>query len=107
MKNKDCLKIGHINVNSVRHKFGPLSDLLVRSFLDILMVQETKLDGSFPNGQFLVDDFKMYRKDIKSDTGGILMYIRNDLAQHRRNDLEMYNCLSGRIETITVEVISK
>ena len=74
VQNKDCLKMAHINVNSIRHKFSPLANLLTNSYLDILSVQETKLDDSFPNGQFLIPNFKMYRKDVKSDTGGITTY---------------------------------
>ena len=84
--------MAHINVNSIRYKFSPLAYLLTNSYVDILSVQETKLDDSFPNGQFLIPNFKMYRKDVKSDTGGIIMYFRSDLAQRRRKDLEMAEC---------------
>ena len=52
-KNQRNLKIAHLNINSVRHKFHPISDMLNKSLIDIMFIQETKLDSSFPNGQFV------------------------------------------------------
>ena len=46
----------------------------------------------------------MYRKDVKSDSGGILAYARSDLVQQRRTDLETSDCRSVRIEIIVIEV---
>ncbi len=45
---KECFEVGHININSVRHQFGPLRDALSNGMLDMLFIQETKLDDSFP-----------------------------------------------------------
>ncbi len=73
---------------------------------DILMLQETKLDGFFPDSQFAAEGFKMYRKDIRSDTGGLMMYVRSDLSQKRRAEIEHDDIDSdGRIETLAVEVV--
>ena len=47
--------------------------------LDALFLQETKIDG-----QFYIPNFKLYRKDVNSNTGGIMMYFRSDLGQQRR-----------------------
>ena len=43
----------HLNINSLRNKLDLLSEQ-VKGFIDILMVSETKLDDSFPEGQFLM-----------------------------------------------------
>ncbi len=56
--NKYNVKFAHININSVRHKFDPLAEALAGNLVDMLMVQESKLDESFPPSQFTVLGFK-------------------------------------------------
>ena len=40
--------IGHLNINSIRNKFEMLQFLLT-DYIDILMIPESKLDGTFPS----------------------------------------------------------
>ena len=56
IQNRKNLKCIHLNINSVRYKFAPLADILTKSMIDILSLQETKLDDSFPHGQYSVID---------------------------------------------------
>ena len=68
--------IGQLNINSVRNKFGFLCSEISQN-LDILLLSETKLDSSFPTGQFLMNGFrKPYRLDRCSNGGGLLLFIR-------------------------------
>ncbi len=104
-RNRDNLKLGHLNVNSLRHKFDPLAEILQKNVLDVLMLQEIKLDDSFPPSQFYVSNFKVYRKDVNAHCGGLMMYVRGDLPQRRRYDLEECNFyMSGRIEIMVLEI---
>ena len=44
------------------------------------MLSETKLDNSFPEGQFLIEGYsKPYRSDRICHWGGIMLYIRADI----------------------------
>ena len=43
-----------LNIKSVRIKFGLLCDQ-INGIIDILMIPETKIDDSFPLGNFLMD----------------------------------------------------
>ena len=44
------------------------------------MISETKLDPSFPTGQFHIRGFsEPYRFDRNGNGGGILLYIREDV----------------------------
>ena len=44
------------------------------------MISETKLDSSFPNGQFQVHGYsEPYRLDKNGKGGGILVFIREDI----------------------------
>ena len=48
--------------------------------LDILMVSEAIIDDTFPESQFLMEDFLTpYRLDRIAKGGGILLHIRQDI----------------------------
>ena len=44
------------------------------------MISETKLDESFPSMQFSIDGYNIFRSDRNAKGGGILMYVRDDIA---------------------------
>ena len=79
IRNLNKIVAGHLNINSIRNKFDFLAHQVKGNF-DILMISETKLDESFPPGQFLLDgDSVPYRFDRNGNGGGILLYIRGDI----------------------------
>ena len=41
--------IAHLNINSIRNNFDFLVDKIEKN-VDIMMISETKLDNTFPNG---------------------------------------------------------
>ena len=43
--------ISFLNINSIRNKFKNIMDLIGNK-IDVIIFGETKLDNSFPNGQF-------------------------------------------------------
>ena len=78
-KNKNSPIIAQLNINSLRNKFGFLSSQITK-YVDILLLSETKLDDSFPTGQFSLNGYsKPYRLDRSSNGGGILLYVRDDI----------------------------
>ena len=70
----------------------------------MLLLQETKLDESFPKSQFEVTDYMVYRCDYTSKGGGLMTHVRNDIPQRRRQDLEKCETPTGRIELLVVEL---
>ena len=89
------LVIGHLNINSSYNKFNSLK-LLVKNSLDVFMISETKLDETFPEGQFLLDGFILpYRMGTNTDGGGIALYIREDISYRQisfnNDDKDMEN----------------
>ena len=48
------LIFAHLNINSLRAIFDLLSGQ-IKGSIDVLMISETKLDESFPDGQFLIE----------------------------------------------------
>ena len=108
LSNKKHLKIAHINVNSIR-QIEPFKEVLAECIFDVLAIQETKIDESFPDNQFYVPMYRLYRQDFRHNEGGIIMYmyIRHDFPQYRRSDIENFSINNndhGRIEILAVEV---
>ena len=67
------------NINSLRTKFDFLCDQIEGS-IDVFMISESKLDGSFPHGQFLIGGFYTpFRFDRKKNGGAILIYVWEDI----------------------------
>ena len=62
------------------------------------MIQETKLNDTFPVAQFSADGFNMYRNDYTEHSGRLMMYVKDDQPQRRRDDLEFKGMLVIRVE---------
>ena len=79
IKNVNRIVIGSLNINSLPNKFEQLKEV-IGSNLDILIIQETKLDSSFPPEQFIIEGYsKPYRLDRNRDGGGVLIFVREDI----------------------------
>ena len=66
-------------MNSIRNKIDAVADEILEN-VDILCIGESKLDSSFPAGQFSVRGFKNpIRFDVTNKSGGLLLYVRTEL----------------------------
>ena len=53
---------------------------VIKGFVDVSMISETKLDGSFPEDQFFIAVYHTpFRYDRNGNGGGILLYVREDI----------------------------
>ena len=78
-RNRNKLVIAHLNINSLRSKFENLVDQ-VPDNIEILMILKTKLDDSFPVGQFLIKRYSSpYMLDRYSQEGGIMLFVMEDV----------------------------
>ena len=78
LNNIKNLKIGFLNVNSLRYKLNELKNILMFKYLDIFVIAATKLDETFADVP--VEKYKLIRKDRDSKAGGICVYVRHDIA---------------------------
>ena len=78
--NKYCV-IGSFNINSLSGKFSEVQEWI--QVFEILTIQETKIDSSFPNSQFAIEGYNMYRRDRKKGGGVIVLYIRKTIPSYR------------------------
>ena len=86
IKNIHRIIIGHLNINnSIRNKFNVLSDI-IKNKIDIMLISETKIDGSFPNSIFSIDGFTPpYRGR------GIILYVRDDIPSKELKAIYLSN----------------
>ena len=100
IKNHNRLIIGSININSLSNKFDQLKYIIGDS-LDVLIILETKLDGSFPENQFLISGYcKPYRLDRNKFGGGIIIYVKENIPSR---NLNKHN-FSKNIEGMFIEI---
>ena len=94
--------IGHLNINSIRNKLNELKILSKDLMPTVLAISETKIDASFPNVQFLLNDYFNpgdFRKDRTNHGGGLIIYIRKGTPCKRLQQYEESN-----IESICFEI---
>ena len=100
------LIIGSLNINSVRHKFSTVNHILSNGYLDIFGLGETKIDQSFPDGQYHIENYMCHRKDRACKGGGLMFYLRSDIPQRRQvgleSNIDSRNC---GIEIIILETV--
>ena len=100
-KHKCNFIFGHVNINSFRHKYPSVNDILAKHYFDYLAISESKLDSSFPDAQFLSEGFVIHRQDKSATSGGLLVYIRSDLPHRRLPECEINE---NGIETLSLEI---
>ena len=77
-KNLKILIMGHLNINSLRNKFESIKPIISPN-LDIFLVSETKLDESFPNNQFSISGYTMFRQDRNCFGGGLCICVKENM----------------------------
>lgn len=73
--------------------------MLNETICDMAIIGETKLDETFRDDEFQVENSHLWRADRTTHGGGLLVYIRSDLACDRKSKLECKH-----IESIFVEI---
>ena len=100
IKHTNKIVIGTLNINSLASKFEQLREIIGRN-LDILTIQETKLDSSFPTQQFTLEGYsEPYRLDKNREGGGVLVYVREDIPSKQ---LSEHN-FNRNVEGLFIEV---
>ncbi len=81
------LKIACLNINSLSKHIDELRIIMLNNSLDILTINETKINESVLDDEINISGFHLIRKDRNSYGGGVLMYIRETIPFSERNDL--------------------
>ena len=72
--------LAHLKINYLRNKLDLLADQ-IKGNVDVLAISETKLDDSFPAGQFKIPGYASpFRLDRNQNGDGILAFVREDIT---------------------------
>ena len=52
---------------------------MIKDYVDLLLISETKISPSFPTAQFHIDGYTIHRRDRDENRGGLLCYVREDV----------------------------
>ena len=66
--------IGHLNINSFRNKYEMFAEFIEN--FNMFLISESKLDDTFPNKQFHINGFKIFRCDRNRYRGGLILYVQ-------------------------------
>ena len=93
--------IAYLNINSIRNKIDFLREICKKAPFDILCVDETKIDSSFPDAQFHIEGYQYppFRRDRDENGGGKIVYIKEGIITKRISNLE-----GKSSETICLEI---
>ena len=89
----------HLNVNSVRNKSEAL-EFLIKDKLDVFLVSESKLDSSFPEAEFKIPGYRIFRQD-RDEYGGGLIFFNNQNIPCKK--IETFHFTSS-IEILTLDI---
>ena len=79
IKNKKGLKFAHLNINGIRSKIEYLTLFLQETKLDILCLNESKVDLSINDAEISVPNYNIFRRDRNKHGGGVLVYCKDNL----------------------------
>jgi len=82
-QNTNNFVVASLNINSFRHKIHFIRELLLKNAVDLLFLLETKIDQSFPDAQFAIDNYHFWRSDRTASGGGVAVYLRSQIAGER------------------------
>ena len=77
---KGKFAIGYLNINSVFDKFSDIKFILNNQLLDIFVIAESKLDQLISDDDFSSIYYSLYRRDRTRHGGGLMVYIKKNLA---------------------------
>ena len=86
-KHPNKFSSSYLNINSLRYKCCSTKEILSQNIVEML-ITETKLDESFPDAQFRVNNYHLWRNDRNIHGGGLAVYLRSDLTSDREKNLE-------------------
>ena len=81
------LKIANLNVNSLMKNLDEICLILSNKALDILAINESKIDNQISNDEIHIHGFNIIRKDRNRFGRGVVLYIRDTISFSDRKDI--------------------
>ncbi len=88
-----------LNIASLPKHIEEIRVILAEKCLDILALNETRLDNNITNQDMFIQNYDIIRADRSRTGGGVCLYIRNSINYFERIDLTRDN-----LEAVCIEV---
>ena len=91
------------NINSLLAHLDDLKVFVLDSKIDVLAINETKIDSSVNDNEIYLPGFEVVRKDSSVNGrsgGGVCIYLRSNINYQIRDDL-----CDDQLECVVVEII--
>ena len=79
--------MGMLNITSLPKHIDEIRILLTDQCLDVLALNETRLDDKISNEEIHIDSYDLIRFDRSRKGGGVCMYVKNSHSFLEINDL--------------------
>ena len=76
---KHCITIAHINVATLLPKISEIRHIIHEQNINVLSVQESRLNHSVFDKEIEIDGFILFRNDRKRTGGGVAIYVQSKL----------------------------
>ena len=70
----------------------------ITKLVDVMIIGETKIDESYTDAVFNVEDYRLYINDQNAAGGGVMVYVRSDIPSRRLSQTEPENVQAIHIE---------
>ena len=68
---------------------------IIEDTFDIFQISQTKVVNSFPNGEFSMNGYMIFRGDRKCFSGGLCLYVEDSIASKQLNSHKENRCRSN------------
>lgn len=99
LKSSKGISICLLNINSLISKIDEIKLLVLNNNIDILCLNETKIDQEIGNSEIHIDGYNIYRKDRNRHGGGVAIYSKESL-----NTKILHRHLNPDIESLWLEL---
>lgn len=90
--NQDLLL--HLNINSLQNKFEELKLINDKLKASVIILTETKIDSTYPDSQFKLNNYRLFRNDRVKGGGGVLAYVGSGISSKRLKLPKVYDTLN-------------
>ena len=90
--------MGRLNIVSLLQHIDKIRILLADQCLDVLALNESRLDENISNEDMYIDSYDFIRFDRSRKGEGVCIYVKNSHSFHERNDLMRENLEASFIE---------
>jgi hypothetical protein len=87
LNNLKCMKLANLNINSITKHIDELRILMKDKPLDLMAINESKIDDTVLDREIHIIGYNMIRKDRTRNGGGVIIYLRDTISFSERNDL--------------------